>query len=323
MYGTPLALASPLLNVPSNSNVQHFAHLRTRAALSVPQSLPRAPSYAEILSRGTSSAPSAALYSPQPISTVRPSISACPLNRPAQLQHTHLHDQRRAPSRLCNVVPIPSVPASTVDPTGNTIPGLTPFLPHPLILASPDAHRDTRKVAYTGLERINPSVMTQRCRYSDAVKGKGPIEHVKVLHHVPSRSVPPPSRRPHNASSASVDRRYGSDYLRWLTKQFYCRRQSPATGKTFTLPLKPRWSLLDILFQMHTIPPFTSVTLPLAYVPPLPFPLPPLPIRCSFVSLPHQKLRLARSIPSLLRMNGLHRSSDVPNSSVSDRVLAL
>ena len=207
MYGTPLALASPLLNVPSNSNVQHFAHLCTRAALSVPQSLPRAPSYAEILSRGTSSAPSAAPYSPQPISTVRPSISARPLNRSAQLQHTHLRDQRRAPSRLCNVVPIPSVPASTVDPTGNTIPGLTPFLPHPLILASPDAHRDTRKVAYTGLERINPSVMTQRRRYSDAVKGKGPIERVKVLHHVPSRSVPPPSWRPHNASSASVDRR--------------------------------------------------------------------------------------------------------------------
>ena len=209
MYGTPLALASPFLNVPSYPNVQHWAHLlRTQAALSVPQSLPRAPSYAEIVSRGTSSAPSAATYSPQFISTVRPSISARPLNRPAQLQHTHLRDHRRAPSRLCNIVPIPSVLASTVDPIPNAIPGLA-FLPHSFILASPDVHRDAGKVAYTGLEQINPSMMTQRPRYSDAVKGKtkGPIERVKVLHHVPSRSAPPPSSRPHNASSASVDRR--------------------------------------------------------------------------------------------------------------------
>ena len=27
---------------------------------------------------------------------------------------------------------------------------------------------------------------------------------------------------------------YGPDRLKWLTKQFHCRRQSPATGKTFT-----------------------------------------------------------------------------------------
>ena len=40
-------------------------------------------------------------------------------------------------------------------------------------------------------------------------------------------------------------------------------------------PLKPRWSLLDILFQMHMIPPFFSVTLPLAHVPPPSFPLLP------------------------------------------------
>ena len=184
MYGTPLVLASPLLNVPSYPNVQHWAHLlRKQTPLSVPQSLPRAPSYAEILSRGTCSAPSAAPYSPQFISTVRPSISARALNRPAQLQHTHLRDHRRAPSRLCNIVPIPSVPASTVDPIANAIPGLAPFLPHSFILTSPDVHRD---VAYTGLEQINPSVMTQRPRYSDAVKGKTKG-----------------SSRPHNASSAT------------------------------------------------------------------------------------------------------------------------
>ena len=222
LYGTPPVLGSPLLqlSVPSYSNAQHPVYLlHKQAAMPMSRSLQRGPSYAEILSRGASSVPSFALHSPQPTTAVGPSISARSLHQSAQTQSTHLHRHRRAPSRLSNVVPITPEPISTVDPTGNAIPGLTSNPPHPPALAAPDAQHGAGKVAYTVHEQINPSVMTQHRRYADAVKGnrryadavkgktKGPIERVKVLHHVPSRSLPTPSSRPHNASNASVDRR--------------------------------------------------------------------------------------------------------------------
>jgi len=212
LYGTPPVLGTPSLplSIPSYSNAQHWVPLlRTQAAQAVPQSRSRAFSYAEILSRGAPSAPPFVPHPPQPISAVGPPVSARHLNQPAQLQNTHLLNQRRAPSRLCNLVPVPPEPASTMDPTVNAIPGLTSFSPHPPILATPHTQHAAGKVAYTRPEQMNPSVMMQRRRYSDAVKGKtkGPIERVKVLHHSPSRSVPPPGSRPHNASNASGDRR--------------------------------------------------------------------------------------------------------------------
>jgi hypothetical protein len=213
LYGTPPVLGTPSLplSVPSYANAQHWVHHpHTQAALPGPQSRSRVRSYAEILSRGASSAPSFAPYSPQPISTGRPPISARSLNQPVQMQNTHPRNHCRTPSRLCNQVPVPPEPAiSTVNPTGNTTPGLTALPPHLLILTAPDIQHDAGKVAYTGPKQINPSVMTQRRRYSDAVKGKtkGPIARVKVLHHSPSRSTTPPGSRPHNGSNASVDRR--------------------------------------------------------------------------------------------------------------------
>ena len=212
LYGTPPVLGSPSLqlSVPSYSNAQRPVYLlHKQAAIPMSHSQQIGPSYAEILSRGASSAPSFAPHSLQPISAAGPSVSARSLHQSARPQNTHLHRHRRAPSRLCNVVPIPPEPISTVDPTGNAIPGLTSNPPHPPALATPDARHGTGKVAYTVHEQFNPSVMTQYRRYSDAVKGmtKGPIERVKVLHHVPSRSLPTPSSRPHNPSNASVDRR--------------------------------------------------------------------------------------------------------------------
>ena len=205
LYGTPLVLGSPLLHlsVPSYPNAPHSVHHK-QAALPGSRSRKRVFSYAEILSRDASFAPPFVPYSPQPISVVGPSISARSLHRSAQPQDTRLHLHRRAPSRLCNVVPVPCEPISTVNPTGCA--GLAPILLHPPVLTTPDAQNDTGNVAHTCPEQINSS---QHLRYSDAVKGKtkGPISRVKVLHRAPSRPVPTPSSRPHNASNTSVDRR--------------------------------------------------------------------------------------------------------------------
>ena len=206
LHGTPPVLGSPLLHlsVPSYSNAQHSVHLHKQAALPGSRSRKRVLSYAEILSRDAPSAPPVVPYSPQPISVVESSISARPLHQSARPQNTHLHLHRRAPSRLCNVVPVPSEPINTVDQRGNA--GLSPILPHPPVLTTPDPQNDAGKVAYTGPKQIN---LSQHRRYSDAVKGKtkGPISRVKVLHHAPSRPVPTPSSRPHNPSNTSVDRR--------------------------------------------------------------------------------------------------------------------
>ena len=209
LYGTPPVLGSPSfhLSVSSYSNAQHSVPLlHKQAALPGSRSRQRVFSYAEILSRDASSAPPFVPYSPQPISVVGPSISARSLHQSARPQNTHLHRHRRAPSRLCNVVPVPSEPIRAVDPTGDAIPGLRSIPPHPPVLTAPDAQHDAGKMAYTGPEQISSS---QHRKYSDAVKGKtkGPISRVKVLRHAPSRSVPAPSSRPHDASNTNVDRR--------------------------------------------------------------------------------------------------------------------